>query len=343
MRLLRILRPRQRVRAPVDHGVVSGYDVARTVLADAGRYSSRILASVDPSIVSLDPPDHDAPRQAIRNVLSPRRVQLLEHRAREVARELLTARRDDAQLDLMATLGTPLPEILLAEVIGLPGTVEPFAAACRSEAGEATPEAIRGALETLPAPPALLTELVEEHGLELTHARALVAMLWLAGTITTRRAIGSAALLLGRDRAVRDQIERDRRLIGALVEEAIRLEPPEPLLLRVATSDALLEGTPFAAGATITLDIKAANRDPRRFERPMAVDLERPARHLSFGAGAHRCPGASLARVEVGAAVGALLDHMPAFRLLETEATLRYGGPTGKALERLLIAPRSQS
>lgn len=323
----------------MSQGTVSRYDAARAVLADAGRYSSRLLARVDSSIVSLDPPDHDTPRQAVRKVLSPTRVQMLERRAREAAGELLTARCDDAQLDLMATLATPLPEILLAEIIGLPGTVDPFAAACRGEAGEATPEAIRGALDALPAPPALLTELVERHGLEPGHARELVAMLWLAGTITTRRAIGSAVLLLGRDLAVREQVARNRRLIGALVEEAIRLEPPEPLLLRVATAEARLEGTALAAGATITVDVKAANRDASRFERPAAVDLERPARHLSFGAGAHRCPGASLARLEVAATVGALLDHMPAFRLLETDATLRYGGPTGKALERLLIAP----
>jgi unspecific monooxygenase len=334
--LLRILRP---ARRPVPQHTVRTYGAVRTVLADPARYSSRLLTTVDRSIVSLDPPDHDAPRQAVRKVLSPTRVKALEDRAREVAGELLTVRGDDAELDLMARLATPLPEILLAEIIGLPGGVEPFGTACRGESGEATPEAIRSAVEALPELPALLADLVEEHGLDAGHAQELVEMLWLAGTITTRRAIGSAALLLGRDVALRAQVESDRRAIDSLVEEAIRLDPPEPLLLRMADSEASIEGTALAAGATVTLDVKAANRDPSRFERAAAVDLERPTRHLSFGAGTHRCPGASLARLEVAAAVGALLDHMPGFRLLETDATLRYGGPTGKALERLLVAP----
>jgi cytochrome P450 len=62
----------------------------------------------------------------------------------------------------------------------------------------------------------------------------------------------------------------------------------------------------------------AANRDPRRFGAP---DEFRPARYdpagpdsapLSFGAGAHFCLGAALARLEGAVAFPRLLSRFPA-------------------------------
>ena len=44
----------------------------------------------------------------------------------------------------------------------------------------------------------------------------------------------------------------------------------------------------------------AANRDPRRFDNPNDIRLDRPNQleHVAFGRGIHACPGGPLARAE---------------------------------------------
>lgn len=59
-----------------------------------------------------------------------------------------------------------------------------------------------------------------------------------------------------------------------------------------------------------------ANRDRVEFGDPATVDIQRtPNRHLSFGAGPHRCLGSHLARIELRASLEELLRRIPDFRL----------------------------
>jgi cytochrome P450 len=63
----------------------------------------------------------------------------------------------------------------------------------------------------------------------------------------------------------------------------------------------------------IGLWINAANRDPRQFEEPDRLDLERTnSRHVAFGHGIHFCLGAALARIEGQIALPGLLARFPA-------------------------------
>ena len=75
------------------------------------------------------------------------------------------------------------------------------------------------------------------------------------------------------------------------------------------------------------LGLAQANRDPRRFERPDEFVIDRTfKKHLGFGAGAHRCLGAHLARVELIIVLEEWLQRIPDFRLATDEQIMERGG-----------------
>src|SRR3546814_15037125 len=88
-------------------------------------------------------------------------------------------------------------------------------------------------------------------------------------------------------------------------------------------------GLEIPAGSIVEPAIGAANRDPVRFEDPDSFLADRnPRVTLSFSTGAHYCAGSQVARLELAAALNALLDHLPRLRFGDrTEA--RHGGTTG--------------
>jgi cytochrome P450 len=74
----------------------------------------------------------------------------------------------------------------------------------------------------------------------------------------------------------------------------------------------------------VTLWNVSANRDPAQFPDPDLFDVTRsPNRHLSYGAGIHRCIGAPAAQRELSLLFEALLATPARFRLAGTPRRLR--------------------
>ena len=68
----------------------------------------------------------------------------------------------------------------------------------------------------------------------------------------------------------------------------------------------------------------ACNRDPREFEAPTELRLDRPnaRKHLGFGRGVHTCAGMPLAKAEVTASLNRILDRMMDIKLSEPIDTI---------------------
>ena len=89
-------------------------------------------------------------------------------------------------------------------------------------------------------------------------------------------------------------------LLPDAVEELLRLDPPFIAIARTATCDTEIGGQRIEAGQRVLIYWASANRDEAEFACPHAFDLDRASnRHLSFGAGPHRCAGSNLARMNL--------------------------------------------
>ena len=104
--------------------------------------------------------------------------------------------------------------------------------------------------------------------------------------------------------------------VGATaVEEALRWASPVNHLLRYATRDVVLGGTPVAAGEAVVVWLGAANRDDSAFPDAATFDIRRrPNKHLAFGIGPHYCIGHNVARLSLRVLFEELLGRFEAFR-----------------------------
>jgi cytochrome P450 len=98
-----------------------------------------------------------------------------------------------------------------------------------------------------------------------------------------------------------ERLATDRLYAQRVVHETLRLRPTTPKIKRRAEADTTVAGVAIPKDATVILDATAGNRDPRlfgadpdRFDPDRTVGDGVPRWGLSFGAGAHQCPGRSV-------------------------------------------------
>jgi cytochrome P450 len=130
-------------------------------------------------------------------------------------------------------------------------------------------------------------------------AAMLVRSLLSAGLDTTVNAIACALVCFAR---FPDQWERvcdDPALARNAFDEAIRLESPVQTFFRTAGRPTSIGEASLADGAKLLMFLASANRDPRKWDAPDALDVTRKtAPHVGFGAGIHRCVGEMLSKLE---------------------------------------------
>ena len=111
-------------------------------------------------------------------------------------------------------------------------------------------------------------------------------------------------------------MRNDRSLIPRAIEEGLRWEAPLMSFGRIAMRDTELGGVPIAEGTVVNLCVRAANRDPNRWDDPDEFDIFRPQlAHMAFGQGHHICLGIHFARMELRVALEEILDQLPNLRL----------------------------
>jgi cytochrome P450 family 142 subfamily A polypeptide 1 len=138
--------------------------------------------------------------------------------------------------------------------------------------------------------------------------------------------------------ARQELIDRPGLLSSTAVEEFIRWVSPILNMSRTATVDHELHGERIREGNELLLLYAAANRDPRVFTDPEALDVTREHnRHVAFGFGTHFCLGSHLARLEVRVMFEELLRRIPDWELVDPEEPAIMPATFARAYDRIRI------
>ena len=158
----------------------------------------------------------------------------------------------------------------------------------------------------------------------------------IAGFETTTNLLGNGLRIVLDDRAAAAGLRSGTVPAADFVEEVLRYDAAVQQTGRRRHSPGVLDGVEIAAGEQVVVMLGAANRDPRRFADPHVF---RPGRAdggpLSFGAGAHFCLGAALARLEGAIAFGKLLARFPGIQA--AGEPVRRKGMTFRGFEQLPV------
>lgn len=354
-----------------DAWLATTYDQVRAVLTDPrfsrtatiGQDVPRPIPMImsDPSILSMDPPEHTRLRRVLGRAFTPRRIEELRPRTEQVVDELLDGiLAQGPPADLIESLALPLPTTIICALLGVPFADRDqfwewsFAALAITGYDPAQMEAARdalvgylgGLLEERSKQPTgdLLTALAQardEGG--LTNVEAIIFGITLlgAGFETTANQIGNFVYLLLTHPEQLKKLQADPALLPGAIEELLRFAPlgataQSPAL---ATEDVVIGEVTVRAGEAVLIHLAAANRDGREFENPDDLDLSREHNaHVAFGHGAHHCIGAQLARLELQVAMGAVIRRLPGLRFAGKEEELPFrSGRLARGLEALPV------
>jgi cytochrome P450 len=310
------------------------YEDVKHIFANWQMFSSKIphppeQTDFTESMNYTDPPKHQTLRSLVAKVFTARRVEELAPRIQQIAHELIDRVQKSDRMDFMHDFASPLPVILIAEILGVPTedradfkqwsdgivVLDPFSL-------EAMANYFRSLIEQRRKTPGkdLISDLiaVQEAG-ETLSARELVdfcIVLLVAGNETTTSLLGNSILCFEEYPEALARLKHEPALLPLAIEEVLRYRSPVQAMDRFTKVETQLGGQTIPAGQKVTVWIGAANRDAAQFACAEEFMIDRnPNPHLSFGHGIHFCLGAALARLEGEIALKAVLERLPNLRM----------------------------
>lgn len=297
------------------------------------------------SMLEREPPVHTRLRTLVNRAFVSRNVERLRPRIASLANELIDRVEPARQAELIRAYATPIPVIVIAELLGVPSEMAPqlldwshrmvaMFQLGRTREMEDSAEAatkefsafLRDYVNERRKRPAddLITHLLaaEASGDRLSEDELIATCILLlnAGHEATVHAIGNSVKTLLEEKTDLEESFGSDAAIDATVEECLRFDPPLHLFNRVAQEDVQFAGVSLPRGTEVALLYGAANRDPSRYPMAHCFDPRRPMAgaafsHSAFGGGIHFCLGAPLARLELQVALPTLFRRLPGLHL----------------------------
>jgi len=318
-----------------------------------------------PSMLGTDGAEHARLRALVNKAFTPRIVQRLEPRMREIARELVDDAVAAREIDLVQALTYPLPVTVIAEIIGVPAEDREQFKVWSDRAVSVLGTGFFGNidLEQLERQRLLLQEmrdyfvpLSEERARQpredlltgLVQARhegsrfsldemiSMLVLILVAGNETTTTLIGNAVLELLAHPGELKRLREDAALLPTAIEEVLRFSSPVQFDPRRATRDLEFGGHRIREDDFVLCWLASANRDEAVFERADVFDIGRPkGPHLALGHGVHFCLGANLARLEARVALATLLERTQSFERTDDKELPLHVSPVFRGVTKL--------
>ncbi|MDW5610702.1 cytochrome P450 [Mycolicibacterium vanbaalenii] len=336
------------------HWIVTHYQEIYDILTDAETFSSYPNNLVTPADfgrfipLELDPPDHTSYRHALQPLFSPQRMKKLADDIRVQVNELIDAFAPKGEAEFVSAFAHELPARVFLSLMDWPLSDAPMftevtdtilfgkPGGTKEESDQAMMMAAmtvagyfnnviaeRRANPGEDATSALIhTEVELSDGTRLLNDEELFRMFFLllmGGLHTVQGSLAWTIAHLSKNPEQRAALIADPELTPKAVEEILRIEAAV-IPGRRATRDVEIGGVRIAKDDQLILTLCSANRDAEQFTDPGVLDINRsPNRHLSFGAGVHRCLGSHLGRIELKIALEELHRRIPDYALVDSD------------------------
>jgi cytochrome P450 len=294
---------------------------------------------------TFDPPKHTAHRALLMRLITPKRLKENEEFMWRLADRQLDEFLARGACEFVADYAHPFTLLVIADLLGVPeedhetfreelqGNHERLEGKVTHKPLEFLYDRFTNFIEDRRRTPRndvmtqLATATFPDGTLPEVHDVMLIAAnLFAAGQETTARMLGTALRYLGERPELQQTLREHPDTIPPFIEECVRLEAPIQGNFRLSRVPTTLGRIDLPAGTTVMVINAAANRDPRQFDDPATLRLDRVnvRQHVGFGFGIHACAGAPLARAEGRVSLERILDRMRDITISEAEH-----GPAG--------------
>jgi cytochrome P450 len=345
--------------------VTRGHDI-RSAFQNAGLFSSTAVTPMEPNPQfrwipeMLDGHEHTAWRQLTGPFFSPGAIAEWEPRVRKRFGEVLDEVASKGSCEFVSEVALLFPNVIFMDLFGLPRADADLFQRWEVDILHrefVTPEGQQRQMNAMMAVIGYFSELIAARRADpspnddmLTAALSwkidgapipdqdlldFCLLMFMAGLDTVAAQLTYSFWHLATHDADRHRLVAEPDLIPTAIEEFLRyyafVTPGRKIM-----QDTEIAGCPMKAGQMVYLPIVSANRDPREFERPDEVLIDRQNnRHIAFGAGPHRCLGSHLARQELRVAMQMWHERIPEYRLVPGQELEEHGGQIGMGSLRL--------
>jgi cytochrome P450 len=291
-----------------------------------------------PSIIlEADPPLHTRTRAVLTRILSPAAIKILRDTFEREAESLIARLVEQGEFDGVADLAEAYPLKVFPDAVGISEegreNLLPYGTMVFNSFGPRNDLFNKATANAGPVRDWIISRCsraaLAQGGLglqifaavdagELTEDEAgmLVRSFLSAGIDTTVYGLGNALYCMARYPEQWRTLREKPNLIRGAFEEVLRFEAPVQTFFRTTTRPVEVAGVQLGEGEKVLLFLAAANRDPRRWDRPDTFDVtRRAAGHMTFGTGIHGCVGQAVARLETEAILTALASRVASFEL----------------------------